>query len=336
MSDAAKDAAVLQPARIGAAGEALRRRLDRRHLFGAVIIALLFHLLIIFGFWLLDRIRVRDIGEWSGPVLVKIGVPEAPESPEVDPGPLPDQPEQPEEVSPPDTPETVPETVEDRVEENPVPVQPDSAADSTPPAEETPKQDEVVPERPQEPAPKPARVRGEESGNSYEMNFEGSEGEVGRAGAYEFITSYMPLPQVLDAALIENIHGTDTMTPEFILGELERYWEPVFGDYTKKPGSAGIVPMKDRPYYWTLISDYLNFNPENADWRSADMRPVVIEFTVSPSEGARGADLSDIRLKNHTNDPRIDEAIIYGLNRWVYYNNTDHPVKGRITYRFER
>jgi hypothetical protein len=171
MSDAAKDAAVLQPARIGAAGEALRRRLDRRHLFGAVIIALLFHLLIIFGFWLLDRIRVRDIGEWSGPVLVKIGVPEAPESPEVDPGPLPDQPEQPEEVSPPDTPETVPETVEDRVEENPVPVQPDSAADSTPPAEETPKQDEVVPEMPQEPAPKPARVRGEESGNSYEMNF---------------------------------------------------------------------------------------------------------------------------------------------------------------------
>jgi len=336
MIEAARDAAVLQPSSIGAAGEALRRRLNRRHLLAAVGIALLFHILIVLGFWLMDRVRVRDIGDWSGPILVKIGVPDAMDSPAVDPGPLPDQPEQTEVPVPPDTPETIPETVQEAVTENTTPVPPESSADSTRPAEETPVQEAAVPQSRPDPQPVPSRVLGVESGNSYEMNFDGSEGDVGRAGAYEFITSYMPLPQVLDASLIEGIRGTDSMPPDYILGELERYWEPVFGDYSKKPGSAGIIPMQDRPYYWSLLVNYLGYDVENADWRSAGMRPVVVEFTVNPSKGARGADLSNITLKDRTSDPRVDEAIIYGLSRWVYYNDTDHPIKGRITYRFDR
>jgi len=335
MIEEARDAAVLQPSSIGAAGEALRRRLNRRHLLAAVGIALLFHILIVFGFWLMDRVRVRDIGDWSGPILVKIGVPDAVESPDVDPGPLPDQPEQPEEVVPPDTPQTVPEAVQEAAAESSTPVEPESSADSAGPAEETPVQ-EAVPESRPAPTPVPSRVKGEEDGNSYEMNFYGTEGEVGRAAAYDYITSYMPLPQVLEASLIEGIKGTDSMPPDFILGELEKYWEPVFGDYSKKPGSAGNIPMKDRPYYWSLLVNYLGYDIENADWKIAGMRPVVVEFTVNPSKGARGADLSDIKLKTHTNDPRIDEAVIYGLSRWVYYNDTDRPVKGRITYRFDR
>ena len=91
MIEPAKDAAVLQPVRLGAAGEALRRRIDRRHLLLAIAVALLFHLLIVFGFWFMDRLRIRDIGDWSGPVLVKIGIPDAPESSAPDPGPLPEQ-----------------------------------------------------------------------------------------------------------------------------------------------------------------------------------------------------------------------------------------------------
>ncbi|MCK5735870.1 MAG: hypothetical protein KAH21_05295, partial [Spirochaetaceae bacterium] len=92
----------------------------------------------------------------------------------------------------------------------------------------------------------------------------------------------------------------------------------------------------DRPYYWSLITNYLNYNPEDADWRSAGMRPVVVEFTVSPSKGSRGADLSNITLKSRTINSEIDDAVIYGISRWVYYNNTDKPVNGRITYRFDR
>ncbi len=91
MSEPVNGAAVLQPARIGAVGEALRRRSDRRHLLTAVAVALLFHILLVLSFWLVDRLGVRDIGEWSGPILVKIGVPDAPESPAPDPGILPNQ-----------------------------------------------------------------------------------------------------------------------------------------------------------------------------------------------------------------------------------------------------
>ncbi len=335
MREPAKDAAVLQPVRLGAAGEALRRRIDRRHLLIAILVALLFHLLIVFGFWLIDRLRIRDIGDWSGPVLVKIGIPDAPESSAPDPGPLPeqiDQPQQPE-IPVPDVPS---ETVEETVPEDSTPVQPESFADSTRPAEEPAASETSTSETRPAPEPVPSRVLGDEGGNSYEMNFDGSEDDVGRAGAYEYITSYMPLPEVLDIFMVEKIVGTKTMTPDFIRGELQKYWEPVLGEYSKKPRSAGIVPMQDRPYYWSLLTNYLNYDMADAEWRSAGMRPVVVEFTVSPSKGARGAELSDFALKTRTNDPRVDDAVIYGLSRWVYYNDTDHPVKGRITYRFDR
>jgi len=66
------------------------------------------------------------------------------------------------------------------------------------------------------------------------------------------------------------------------------------------------------------------------------MRPVVVEFTVEPSQGKRGARLSDFDIVSSTNDPKINEAVVYGLSRWVYYNATDRPIKGRITYRFDR
>ncbi len=335
MIEASRDAAVLKPSGIGAAGEALRRRLNRRHLLAAVGIAFLFHLLIILGFWLVDLIRVQDIGDWSGPVLVKIGVQDAPDSPAVDPGPLPDQPEVSEQPIIPE--ESQPETASEAVPDNSTPLQPEASTDSTRPEEKQPEAESSIPENRPAPPPQPSRVKGEENGNSYEMNFEGTEGDVGRAGAYEYISSYMPLPQVLDASLLEGIEGTTAMTPDFIRGELERYYvEEVGGDYYKKQDSSGIISIGDRPYYWSLIVNYLGYKLEDADWRTYGMRPVVVAFTVSPSKGARGAELSDITLKTRTDNPQVDDAVIYGLSRWVYYNDTDHPIKGRITYRFDR
>ncbi|RKX89961.1 MAG: hypothetical protein DRP70_02155 [Spirochaetes bacterium] len=335
MIEASRDAMVLKPSVHGASGEALRRRLNRRHLLISIGIALLFHILIVLGFWLVDRIRVQDIGDWSGPVLVKIGVQDAPDSPAVDPGPLPDQPEESEQ---PDIPEeSLPETAPEAAPDSSTPLQPETSPDSTRPEENQPEAESSIPESRPAPPPQPSRVNGEEDGNSYEMNFDGSEGDVGRAGAYEYISSYMPLPLVLEASLVEGIVGTTMMSPDLIRGELESYYmEEVGGDYSKKQGPAGIIPMQDRPYYWSLIVNYLGYKLEDADWRTYGMRPVVVEFTVSPSKGPRGADLSDITLKTRTNNPQVDDAVIYGLSRWVYYNDTDHPIKGRITYRFDR
>lgn len=334
MIEPARDAVVLQPARPGIAGEALRRRLDRRHFLVAVAVALLFHILIVLGFWLVDLLKVRDIGEWSGPVLVKIGAPDALASPLPDLAPLVEETEIPLEEPPseavpepiiPDTEDTKPSTPSD----------PQTSPDSTRPADDTQAVESPVSQARPAPIPPPSRVQGSEEGNNYLMDFEGTEGEVGRAGAYEYITSYMPLPEVIPAALIEGITGTKTMPPDFILGEIEKYWEPVFGDYVKKQGSSG-VPFPDRPYYWSLLANYLNFDNADADWKMSGMRSVVVEFTVSPSQGATGAELSNFDLKTPTNDPRVNEAVIYGLSRWVYYNNSDKPIKGRITYRFDR
>lgn len=334
MIEPARDAVVLQPARPGIAGEALRRRLDRRHFLVAVAVALLFHILIVLGFWLVDLLKVRDIGEWSGPVLVKIGAPDALVSPLPDLAPLVEETETPLEEPPS---EAVPEPITPETEDTKpsTPSDPQTSPDSNKPSEETQVAESAVSEAIPAPAPVPSRVQGSEEGNNYLMDFEGTEGEVGRAGAYEYITSYMPLPEVIPAALIQGITGTKTMPPDSILGEIEKYWEPVFGDYSKKAGISG-VPFPDRPYYWSLLENYLNYDIADADWKTAGMRPVVVEFLVSPSEGAKGAELSGFVMKIQTNNPRVNEAVIYGLSRWVYYNNTDKPIKGRITYRFDR
>jgi len=336
MIEEARDAAVLQPSSIGAAGEALRRRLNRRHLLTAVGIALLFHILIVFGFWLMDRVRVRDIGDWSGPILVKIGVPDAMDSPAVDPGPLPDQPDQPEDIVPPDTPQAVSEAEQEAVAESSTPVQPEPSADSTRPAEEMPVQEAVPESRPQQEQVQ-ARVQGEEDGNNYLIDFEGNEGEVGLTMWTLFI-DYMPLPEVLEKSLIDNItvpEGLKYVTRESVLGDILVYWEQLSlgGDYYKKE-NAGTIRMQDRPYYWGLLRKYFNYDTADADWRTPNMRPVIIEFTVEPSVDASGVPPTDIKLVNHTNDPKVDEAILYGMMNGVLYNREDKPIKGRLTYRF--
>ncbi len=335
MIEAAKDAAVLQPARIGAAGESLRRRINRRNLLAAIGIALLFHILIVSGFWLIDRMRIRDIGEWSGPILVKIGVPDAAESPAADPGVLPEQQDEPQDIP---VLENTSETVPEAVPEESTSTQPDNTADSTRPQEDKPVSDSSTSESRPAPEPVPARVMGSEDGNNYLIDFEGSDGEVGRTmGVY--ILDYMPLPEVIEAHLMDAItvpENSKYLSPELIRDEILKYWEPVQGKYIKRRGSAGVVPLEDRPYYWSRLRKYLNYNMADADWRSSNMRPVVIEFTVNPSTGARGAELTKIDIVTHTNDPQIDEAILYGLIRGVYFNDTEKPIKGRIKYEFDR
>lgn len=342
MSDPLPKGAVLQTGHAGEKAEAIRRSQDRRNLLTAVVVALLFHLLIVLGFLLSDLLGVRDLSDWSGPVLVKIGAPDAPESPKPDPGPLPDQPETPQ----PETPE-LPETPAVPPEETPqadsAPSTPDTSPDApgpTVPAEDGSGGSGEDVESPfAEPqaavSSVPARVAGEEDGNNYEINFEGTDDDVGRAGAYGLISSYMPLPEYLDEDLIQGAVEYLKMSPEMIREELQQYWEPSFGDYLKKKGSAGTVRLEDRPYYWGILVNALGYDTTNPEWKTPGMRSVTVEFVVSPSQGSRGAALSDFSMITLSNNPAVDEAVVYGLSRWVYYNDTGHPVRGSITYNFE-
>ncbi len=334
--------AVLLPAGISPAGQAARRRLDRIHMAKGIAVALLFHLLIVLGFWLYDILRIRDIGEWSGPVLVKIGVPDAPQSPLPDPGILPERIEDQAVVEPSQAPK---EPDAENAPSNSAPPKTERAADvprnepvkkdgtgTAPNAAEStpaPSANSSVPKQ-----PPPARVRGSEEGNNYLIDFEGSEDEVGRAGAYDYITSYMPLPEVLPSGLVEGASEYLKMSPEFIRSEIEVYWEKVYGEYVKKRGTSGVVPLADRPYYWGILANSLRFNPADADWRTAGMRPVEIEFTVKPSKGSSGAELDNFKFIRRSNNPSVDEAVVYGLSRWIYYNKSDRDVKARIVYDF--
>ena len=321
-------------------GEQLRRRLDLRNFILGLFCALLLHLLIIAAALLIDWLLVQDIGDYSGPIMVKIGVPEAAESaspaPEKTPSEPSDNPQNPPQAS------SVPETVEsgmaasqaqspsetgqqELVQENPVnPLQ--SADSSKPNSVETSQKTAPVVEN--------SQVRGSEKGNNYVMDFDASESEIGRAGAYEYIVSYMPLPEVLDAALVDGAQEYLSMSPDFIRGEIERYWEVFRGEYVKKPGA--FIPFDERPYYWSLLENALGFNPENADWKMTNIRPVTIEFDVEPSDTVRGAALSNFRLVSRTNNPEVDDAIMHGISRWVYYNDTDRVIRGRITYDFRQ
>jgi hypothetical protein len=337
MSGEIEQSAVLMPAGPGRAGEAARKRLDRRHLLTALAAALLLHALVVLGFLLYDLLRVRDIGDWSGPVLVKIGAPEALESPLPDPGPLP---EEAEEAVPSESAEPASEPTEDAAAGSAVP-EPERAQDAA--RSEMPRTDGTGTAEAESAAaagsaapstPQPARVQGSENGNNYLIDFEGSEGEVGRAAAYDYITSYMPLPETLPLSMVEGASDYLGKSPAMIRSEIEAYWEPVFGEYVKKRDPDGIVPYRDRPYYWGILVNALGYDIADADWRVPGMRPVEVEFTVKPSSNSRGSELEDIEITGQGINPRVDEAVLYGLSQWVYYNKTDRDIKARITYDF--
>ena len=325
---------VLRPVGMSPGGEEVRRRLDRRNLLIGTAAALLLHLAAAGVLWIVDRFGVRDAGEWSGPVLVKIGVPEAPRQAAAERQVHRREAESMNRIESPaaESPAEAMNRIRNPAAESPGTESLPGMDGNTGAVESAPVAADAGPAGA---AVSPAVVRGSEEGNNYVMDFEGTESEVGRAGAYEYITSYMPLPESFDAEMADRAEGYLGMSPDFIRGEIERYWEPFRGRYIKKPYPNGAVPMADRPYYWSLLINSLAYSPESADWKSRGMRPVVVEFAVSPSRGARGAELTDFKVVSRSDNPQVDDAVVYGLSRWVYYNDTERRIRGRITYNFE-
>ncbi len=319
---------ISQPTEVNRSRERLRRYQDRQNALLAISCALLLYLLVICCILLLDLWRIMDVGQWRGPVRVKIGTVLAPESLKPD---VEDSAEALHPITPPSATESLLE------EGDSMPMSRPSA--DKPQIQESQAADIQPTESPQERVPnvqkRSARVQGKDTGNSYVMDFDGVEGEVGRAGAYELISSYMPLPESIDATLFDNASEYLNLSLNDIRRELEKHWEPFRGDYIKKPGTQGVIPLGDRPYYWSLLRNALHFDDADADWKSMDMPPVIIEFKVRPSDEILGAELTDLKMITRTSNPMIDEAILYGLSRWVYYNNSDNAIRGRITYRFK-
>ncbi len=249
----------------------LRRKLYRRNLLAGIGTALLLHLIAVLVFILVDYFNVDDLDSSSGPVLVKIGIEDAPPSPKRNEASEPEVPVVQPKVPPVDKAAVQPpETAAPSVPPEPEAVPPAPEAVKPPPEpavpspeavkqEQTPAQEseslqkdsktvlEDSAESPFQEAPEPkpaapASVKGSEDGNNYLINFEGSDSEVGRAAAYDYITSYMPLPEILSGEVAESAYS-----------DIAVYWEKSFDKYIKKAGNAGKVPLDDRPYYWEIL-----------------------------------------------------------------------------------
>ena len=95
------------------------------------------------------------------------------------------------------------------------------------------------------------------------------------------------------------------------------------------------IPFDLRSYYWSLLENSLGFHTEEADWKKYSKRPVVVQFVVMPSTTPEGSYPTDIKILSHTNAPSVDAAVMYGISRRVFYNKSDRPIIGRMTYKFE-
>ncbi|MDC7239013.1 MAG: hypothetical protein PQJ50_01505 [Spirochaetales bacterium] len=309
---------------------------QRRRTLWSFLAAFFLHLLIFGGVLLYDLLFVEDLGDYSGPVLVKLGEPEGEDIP-VMPDDSPVVEEVPEEPAPPveesqpeavipDTPVTEEAPVQPRpAEESPEAVLPAESAPEQTEQSSTPVQDSVPaePAKPTEPE-RPKTVSGTEAGNSWEYQFNSS-GNVGRSFGTELYL-YMPLPEFLSAEIYDRMTGP-TYSPSLTRQDvLLRYYKPLNSEYHLETAP----PVDDLRAVWDYLID-AGYDYRNADYiEGGYLRPVIISFSLSPE-----AELVDVRITQSSNSPEVDAAVLEGFQDAQFYNSTDREIKGRFTYRFE-
>ncbi len=309
---------------------------QRRRTLWSFLAAFLLHLLIFGGVLLYDLLFVEDLGDYSGPVLVKLGEPEGEDIP-VMPDDSPVVEEVPEEPAPP-VEESQPEAV---IPDTPVteeaPVQPRPAEDSPEavlPAESVPEQTEQsstpvqdsVPAEPAKPAEPEVQtvISGDPAGNSTEYQFF-SNGRVGRSFGTELYL-YMPLPEFVSAGVFDRMTGP-TYSPALSRQDIFlRYYRSLNLEYEL----ISDPPVDDLRAVWDYLID-AGYDYKNADYKEGGyLRPVIISFTLTPE-----AELIEVKITQSSLNEKVDTAVLEGFQDAQFYNSTDREIKGRFTYRFE-
>ncbi|MBN2658413.1 MAG: hypothetical protein JXR86_15245 [Spirochaetales bacterium] len=319
--------------------------------FSAIAIALLIHLLVVGAYLISDLLFFEDMVDYSGPVLIKLGRADAPETLTDS---LPAAPV--ETVEEPDATATQPvEAAEERktgtVEETVKPEEKESETAREIPVAEKEAGDDGRAEKSSESrsgesgpavaeAP-PAEVekvvdvsKGEEEGNSFETTFESSPGIVGRSlGAPIYF--YLPLPQTIGQSVFDSLRDDpvlQTRTAEKKKGILNLYYESNMGKYLLK--NQKQPPIEVRPELWAILAEggYDILNYKNDDYY---LKGREITFTFVVQVGKDSTELSNVKFIRRSGYSEIDEAVVYGFKQASFYNSSDIPVKGRFTYRFE-
>jgi hypothetical protein len=302
----------------------------KRRLLALGIVAAAYALLFL-AFGIAALLQREELGDFSGPVVVRLGKPEgedlrrAPDEPEL---PAPPEAQAPPSPQPPESP---PSVVQPSAPAVPKP------APSAAPAAPKP----AAPAQAAQPSPKPAPpqpviLRGSETGNTYDIAFEAGAGDVGRNFGPP-IWLYMPLPFELSDAVyraIPDYRGTNMGgTAAQRRAAFEKLYEKTSKGTWKLKGDKN-PSYESRPELWAMLEDAA-YPVDKAEYKEGKaLRAVTILFKVSSYRADRGVLLEDIHIESSSGYSDIDEAVRYGFTRGEFRNSGAVSVNGRFTYRF--
>jgi len=173
-------------------------------------------------------------------------------------------------------------------------------------------------------------IRKSEKGSSSDTILGGSQGTVGQ-NIYQPVYSSLPLPRTVPASVYNAI--PDLVIPPNVVIYSAQARKRAFTTYYDFDGSAyrlkTEVPLEQREPLWQILED-AGYDPAKTEYReSRSLNPVVIGFTVTKDNQLRGAE-----VLQSSGDSQIDQAVLYGFKRSVFWNKTGETVPGRFTYRF--
>jgi len=303
----------------------------KRRLLALGIVAAAYSLLFL-AFGLLGLLQREELGDFSGPVVVRLGKPEGedvrravdepalPAPPEAIAPPSAQQPESVPALAPPSA-AAVPKPAPSAVPAVPKPVAPAQAAQPAP----------------QPAPPQPVIIKGSDAGNSYDIAFEAGAGDVARNFGPP-IWLYMPLPFELPEALYKAIPDYKGINMGGTAAQRRAVFEKLYGKTSqgtwklkgdKNPG------FEARPELWAMLED-AGYPVEDAEYKEGrDLRPVIILFKVSKVQVNGTVILEDIEMEGvGSGYDFIDEAVLYGFKKGEFRNSGSSSVNGRFTYRF--
>ena len=298
---------------------------ERRRYLASLGVSVALYALALLVLWIAGWGRQIEYSEYAGPILIRVGLPEAPDVPS--PATPPAAESVPQAVRPPE-PTPVPAA-------NLPPVPPPAQTAKTPSAK--------VPETPP-PSPTPlvpstegaqaGPIKGEEFGNSHETTFEATEGRVGRT-LYVPIWTFMPLPRTVEDRVYNAIPGDGFRSAVEQKKRFQEFYEFGSGGWQLKRD----VPLGYRQSLWLMLEGSAQvgsgFDLGRADYKSGrSLAPVQIRFIVGPAQGNLPPELKSAEIVQSSGYPEIDEAVLYGFRRASFSNNSDKTVTGRFSYRF--
>ncbi len=173
-------------------------------------------------------------------------------------------------------------------------------------------------------------IRKSEKGSSSDTTLGGSQGTVGQ-NIYQPVYSSLPLPRSVPVSVYNAI--PDLIMPPNVIIYSAQARKRAFTTYYEFDGSdyrlKSEVPLEQREPLWQILED-AGYDPTKTDYRASNrLTPVVIGFTVTKDNLMRGAE-----ILQSSGDSQIDQAVLYGFKRSVFWNKTGETVPGRFTYRF--